>query len=244
MTQECGVLDLDASFLSGFGARASQAKANTAIEFSPIGNQVASPVQSVDASGINLGAPPRLNSSRDNMTVTGMDLSDAQNTTTSSDSVAGMHVPAPSPRQSTQSPATHQLQQTLRNDASEQVRRYNSSSPARSNDGGDETSAFSAFGANDSPTIVETAQEGNLDNGDEGLAGNLADDDAQVNLIPRLSGKCGEIGTACNSGLQTLVVNTAENLVIDTNDPGREGILRIPLSRLPLPLSFSGWWSG
>ena len=69
-------------------------------------------------------------------------------------------------------------------------------------------------------------QEGNSDDGDgwpegEGLAGNLADDDAQVNLIPRSSGACDEIGTACGSGLQTLAVDTAKNLVIDTNDPGR-----------------------
>jgi len=189
-TQECGAMNSDASFLSDFGARASQVGANTTNEFSPIGNQVASPTQNIDASGINLGALPRPDASGDNVTVTGMDLLDTQNTTASSDSVVGTHIPAPSPRRSTQSPATHQLQQTLRNNANEQVRRYNSSSPARSSDGGDEASAFSVFGANDPPTIVETAQDGNSDDGDgwpegEGLAGNLAEDDAQVNLIPR-----------------------------------------------------------
>ena len=154
--QEHGVMDSDASFLSDFGARASQVGANTANEFSPIGNQVASPAQSIDASGINLGAPPRLDSTGDNVTVTGMDLFDAQNTTASSDSVVGTHVRAPSPRRSTQSPVTHQLQQTLHNNGSEQVRRCHSSSPAHSNDCGDEASAFSEFDANDSPTIVET----------------------------------------------------------------------------------------
>ena len=67
---------------------------------------------------------------------------------------------APSPRRSTQSPVTHQLQQTLRNNANEQVLRYDSSSSARLNDSGDAASAFSAFCANNPPTIVETVQEG------------------------------------------------------------------------------------
>jgi len=131
-TQECGAMEVlrDASFLSDFGARASQVEANTTDVFSPIGNQVTSPAQSVEASGINLGTPPRLNSSGDNVTMTGMDLLDTQNTTTSSDSVAGIHIPVPSPRRSMQSPVTHQLQQTLRNNASEPVRNYDSSSPA------------------------------------------------------------------------------------------------------------------
>jgi len=46
-------------------------------------------------------------------------------------------------------------------------------------------------------------------------------DDAQANLIPRPLGASEETGTAYNSGLRTLAVNTTENLVIDTNDPGR-----------------------
>jgi len=157
--------------------------------------------------------------------VTGIDLLDAPNTTASGDSVVGTHVPAPSPRQSTQSSATHQLQQTLRNNANEQVQRCDSSSSARSSDSGDAASAFSAFGANDPPTIVETAQDGNSDDGDgwpegEGLVGNLASNNAQVDLIP----PSDEIGMACDSGV-ALAVNTSverENLVIDANDPGRE----------------------
>ena len=161
--------------------------------------------------------------------MTGTDLLDAQNTTASSDSVVGTHVPAPSPRRSTQSPATHHLQQTLRNNASEQVHRHDSSSSARSSDSGDAASAFSAFGANDPPTIVETVQDRNSDDGDgwpegEGLAGNLAGDDAQVNLIPRSSGTCDETGMACDSAV-ALAVNTSherENLVINANDPGRK----------------------
>jgi len=76
---------------------------------------------------------------------------------------------------------------------------------------------------------VETVLEGNSDEGDrwpegEGLAGDLADD-AQVNLIPRPSGASDETGMAYDSGLQTLATNTTENLVIDTNDPGRADLV-------------------
>jgi len=216
-TQEYGVMDPDASFLLELGSRTPQFGTNTRNEFSPVHSQDLSPTQSVDPSEINLGSPPRLNpSGNNNVTLTGMDLLDTQNVTASNDSVVGTHIPAPSPRQSTQSPVTHQLQQTLRNSASEQVRRYDYSSPTHSSDGGDEASAFSTSDANN-PTIVETVLEGNSDDGDrwregEGLAGDLADD-AQVNLIPRPSVASGETGTAYDSGLRTLAV--------DTNDPGR-----------------------
>jgi len=67
--QECGAMDWDTSFPLDFGARASQVGANTVNEFSPIGDQVASPTRSIDASGINLGAPPRRDSTGDNVTV-------------------------------------------------------------------------------------------------------------------------------------------------------------------------------
>jgi len=96
--QEHGVMDSDALFLSDFGARASQVGANTANEFSPIGNQLASPTRSIDASGIDLGTPSRQDSTGDNVTVTGMDLLDTRNTTAGSDGIVGTHVPAPSPR--------------------------------------------------------------------------------------------------------------------------------------------------
>jgi len=133
--QEYGAVDVlrDALFLSDFGALASQvsqasqnprAGTNVMLEFSPIGNQVASPTGSDVVSGINLNAPPRQNSPRDNVAVTGMDLLDTPNATASNDSVAGTLIPAPSPRRSMQSPETHQLQQTLRNNATEQVLRY------------------------------------------------------------------------------------------------------------------------
>jgi len=111
------------------------------------------------------------------------------------------------------------------------VLRCDSTSPAHSNDSGDAASALSAFGANDSLTIAETAQDGNSDDGDEwpegeGLDGNLAEDDAQDNLIPRSSEACDKMGMACDSGValgvNTAPSHTAENLVIDANDPGRE----------------------
>jgi len=43
----------------------------------------------------------------------------------------------------------------------------------------------------------------------------------QVDLIPGTSGAPNEAGTAYDSGLQTLAGNATENLVIDTNNPGR-----------------------
>jgi len=160
------------------------------------------------------------------MTVTGMDLLDTQDASANNNSVEGTHIPAPSPRRSTQSPVTHQLQQTLCNNAHEQVSGFNYSSPARSSDGNDGASAFSTFNA-DSPTIVETVQEGSSDDGDgwpeqqAGLAGDTANK-VQVDLIPRASCAPNKAGIAYDSGLQTLAENTTENLVIDMNDdPGR-----------------------
>jgi len=87
---------------------------------------------------------------------------------------------------------THQLQQTLRNNAHEQVNGFDYSSPARSGDGNGGASKFSTFDTN-SPTIVETVQEGSSDDGDgwpeqhEGLAGDSANK-VQVDLIPTASG--------------------------------------------------------
>jgi len=98
----------EASFLSDFDALASQASqasqipqnydagTNAGFEFSPIGNQVASPSRSDVASGIDLNTPPRQDSPRDSVAVTGMDLLDTPNTTASN--VAGTLIPAPSPR--------------------------------------------------------------------------------------------------------------------------------------------------
>jgi len=188
--------------------------------FSPVQGQNLSSSLDASPSDVNLSSPPRSSpSGNDNITMTGMDLLDTQDALANNNCVVGTLIPAPSPRRSTQSPVTHQLQQTLRNDAHEQVNGFDYSSPAHSGDGNGGASAFSTFNTN-SPTIVETGQEG------------LADDSAnkvQVDLIPRASGwfpprsgASNEAGTAYDSGLQTLAENTTGNLVIDTNDdPGR-----------------------
>jgi len=202
--------------------------------FSPIQGQNLSPSQGASPSDVNLSSPPRSSpSGNDNITMTGMDLLDNQDASANNNSVVGTLVPAPSPRRSTQSPVTHQLQQTLRNNAHEQVNGFDYSSPARSGDGNGGASAFSTFNTN-SPTIVETAQEGNSDDGDgwpeqqEGLADDSANK-VQVDLIqtasgwfPPRSGASNEVEAAYDSGLQTLAENTTGNLDIDTNDdPGR-----------------------
>jgi len=242
--QEYGVMDVlrDASFLSDLESQTTQSEMNSTIGFSPVLNQNPSPTQGAGQSDVNLSSPPRLNPSGNNdVPVTGVDLFDAQNTSGNNDGVVGTHIPPPSPRQSTQSPVTHQLQQTLRNNARKQVDGFNYSSPARpsggddkasayilspahSNSGDDGASAFSTFNTN-SPTIVETVQEGNSDDSDgwpegEGLARSSANE-VQVNLIPGTSGVPNEAGTAYDSGIQTLAGNATETLVIDTNDPGR-----------------------
>jgi len=197
--QECGAIDVlrDASFLSDLGSRTSQAEMNSMNGFSPVQGQNLSPSQSANPSEVNLSSPPRLiPSGNDSMTVTSMDLLDTQDASANNDNVVGTHIPAPSPRQSTQSPVTHQLQQTLRNNAHEQVSGFNYSSPACSSNSNDGASAFSTFNTN-SPTIVETVQEGSSDDGDgwpeqqEGLAGDSANE-VQVDLIPRASGAPNE----------------------------------------------------
>jgi len=148
--------------------------------FSPVQGQNLSPSQSASPSDVDLSSPPRSSpSGNDNITMTGMDLLDTQDASANNNSVVGTHVPAPSPRRSMQSPVTHQLQQTLRNNAHEQVNGFNYSSPARSGDGNGRASAFSTFNTN-SPTIVDTVQEGSSDDGDgwpeqqEGIAGDSA----------------------------------------------------------------------
>jgi len=217
-TQEHGVMDPDTSMLSELGSRAPRFGSYTANEFSPIHNQVASPTRSIVPPETNPSSPPRLNTSGNNeVMVTGMNLLDAQGAPDSGTSVVGTHVLAPSPRQSTQSPVTHQLQQTLRYSASEQVRTHSPLS-----DSGNGASAFSNWEANNSLTIAETAPEGDSDNDDqwpvgqwpEGdrLAEGLADD-AQVDLSTRQSSAPTETGEKHDSGLQ--------ELVIDTNNPGR-----------------------
>jgi len=255
--QEYGAIDVlrDASFLSELGSRTAQFKMDTMNGFSPVQGPPSQsgfspvqgppsqsgfspvqgpPSQSASPSGVNLSSPPRLSPSRnDSMTVTGADLLDTQSASANNNSVVGTHIPSPSPRRSTQPPVIHQLQQTLCNNAHEQVNGFNYSSPAHFSDGNDGANAFSAFNAN-SPTIVETVQEGSSDDGDgwpeqqEGLAGDSANK-AQVELIPTASGwfpprsgASNEAEAAYDSGLQTLAENATGNLAIDTNDdPGR-----------------------
>ena len=201
--QGYGAMDVlrEASFISGFGELASQTSqasqipqnyddgTNAGFEFSPIGNQVASPSGSDVASGVDLVTPPRQNSPRDSTTVTGMDLLDTPNTT--ANDVAGTLIPAPSPRRSTQSPETHRLQQALRNNATEQVLGYDYAGSTSSNEGGNTPSAFSTFGANYRPIAVETVNE-NSDDGDEWLdegrlAGNTVGNNVQINSVPSVS---------------------------------------------------------
>jgi len=217
-TQEHSVMDPNSSMLSELGSRAPRFGSYTANEFSPIHNQVASPTRSIVPPETNPSTPPRLNTSGNNeVMITGMNLLDAQGVTDSGTSVVGTHIPALSPRRSTQSPVTHQLQQMLRNSASKQVCAYSPSS-----DSGNGASAFSNWEANNSPTIVETVPEGDSDNDDQWLKGQWPEgdshaedlaDDAQVDLSTRQSSAPTETGEKYDSGLQ--------ELVIVTNDPGR-----------------------
>jgi len=206
-------MDPNASMLSELGSRAPRFGSYTANDLSPIHNQVVFPTRSIVPPETNPSTPPRLDTSGNNeVMVTGMNLLDAQGVTASDASVVGTHIPAPSPRRSTHSPVTHQLQQSLRNSASEQVHMYSSLS-----DSGDGASAVSNWEANNNPTIVETVPEGDSDNDGQwpegdGLAGDLADD-TQVDLSTRQSRAPTETGERYDSGLQ--------DLVIDTNDPGR-----------------------
>ena len=122
-TQEYGSMDPNASLLSELGSQAPRFGTNTMNQLSAITSQVATPTQDTTLPEFNPSTPPRLGTSGiSGVTEVGMDLLDVQGATTSSASVIGMHIDAPSPRQDTQSPETHQLQQTLRDSASEQVR--------------------------------------------------------------------------------------------------------------------------
>jgi len=150
----------------GFSPVQGQNASPSQDRFSPVQGQNLSPSQGASPSDVNLSSPPRSSPSGNvNITMTSMDLLDTQDASANNNSVVGTLIPAPSPRRSTQSPVTHQLQQTLRNNAHEQVSGFNCSSPARSDDGNGGASAFSTFNMN-SPTIVETAQEGGSDDGD------------------------------------------------------------------------------
>jgi len=120
----------------GFSPVQSQNSSPSQDGFSPVQGQNLSPSQGASPSDVNLSSPPRSSpSGNDNITMTSMDLLDTQDALANNNSVVGTLIPAPSPRRSTQSPVTHQLQQTLRNNAHKQVSGFNCSSPARSDDG-------------------------------------------------------------------------------------------------------------
>ena len=224
--QECGAMDSrNASLLSDLGSRTPRFVTNTTSQSSPIHggqttthasgatppisqataptpsaippiSQAAAPTPSAIPPGINPSTPPRLNTSGiSGVTEVGTDLLDDQGT---SMSVAGSYIPSPSPRQSTQPPDTHQLQQTLRNSASEIVRTYSSSS-----DSGDGANTFATVLASNTLAVVETVQEGGLDDDEEW---------PEINLNPRLSNTCNDPSLTHDSGLQ--------ELIIDTEDPG------------------------
>jgi len=116
-----------------------------------------------------------------------------------STSVGESYVPSPSPRRNTQSPETHQLQQTLRNSAMATVGHSDSSS-----DSGN-CGPFNSLLANDTSAFVETVQEGGSDDDGEWPEGAWPDD----NLDPRLSNVYDPSSTY-NSGLQELHINTED----------------------------------
>jgi len=191
---ECGAMDPNASSLSELGSRAPRFGTNTVLGG-------LNPTQNITVTGINPSTPPRLNTSdASEASSVGTGPSNVQGATTTAGntSVVGMLINVPSPRQNTQSTETHQLQQTLRGNASEQVRMC---SPTQ--DSGDGARAFSAPGPNNTPTIVETVQEGGSEDSPEEVD---LSDDARVDLH-------SNTGSGYDSGLRGLVINT--------NDPGQ-----------------------
>ena len=209
-TQEHGAMDLcNSSLLSDLGSRTPRFVTNTTSQSSPIhsgqttahasgaippSSQATAHTPSAIPPGINPSTPPRLNASGiSGVTEVGTDLLDDQGT---SMSVTGSYIPSPSPRRNTQSPETHQLQQTLRNSASEPVRTYSSSS-----DSGDGANMFATVLASNTSAIVETVQEGGSDDDEEWQ---------EVNLNPRLSNSHNDPSSTYDSGLQELIINTKD----------------------------------
>jgi len=202
-TQEHGVMDPDALLPSDLGSRTSCFGTNTTDQFSPIASQGATPTHSTTPPGLSPSMPPRPSTSGiSGVTGVSVDLLDDQGTTASGPGVVGTLIQQPSPRQNTQSQDMHQSQQSLRDSANAQIRMH-------SNDSEDRTSAFFALDANDTLTVVETVLRDDLEEGTkEADPGN----DARVKLSTKpLNTSCGA-GSACESGL--------EDLVIGTNDPG------------------------
>ena len=212
-----GAVDPNASLLLEFGSRTLRFGTNTS-QFSPITGQVATPTKGTTPSGHNPSTPPRLDTSGiSSLMEVGTYLLDIQGatTTTSSTSVVGMLISGPSPRQNMQSPETHQLQQTLRVSASEQLRMYNPTHDSKDNEHG--TSTFSTLGGNNMSIVVETIQEGGSDNDPEDLEDVDLDDDVQVDLSTRMSNAPNDAELVCESRLH--------GLAIDTKDPGQANVV-------------------
>jgi len=136
-------------------------------------------------------------------------------TATSSTSVVGTLIDAPSPRQNTQSPETHQLQQTLRVSTSEQLRMCSPAHDGENNDYG--TSAFSTLGGSDALIIVETVQEGGSDNDPKDLEDADLGNDVRVDLSTRMSNAPNDAQSVHESKLHDLVINA--------KDPGQANVV-------------------
>ena len=92
-------MDPNTSLLSELGSRAPRFGTNTTNQFSPIASQAVTPTQDTTLPGLNHSTPPRLDASDiGGVTEVGTDLLDDQGATTSSASVVGMLIDAPSPR--------------------------------------------------------------------------------------------------------------------------------------------------
>jgi len=231
-TQEHATVDPNASLLSDLESRAPRFASNTTSQTSPshssqtttpisgatpsTSNQAPAPTSSATPPssqsttlalntvpyGINPSTPPRLNTSGvSGVTDVGEDLLNDQGM---SMSIRGSCVPSPSPRRNSQSPETHQLQQTLRNSAMATVTRSDSLS-----DSGN-CGPFNSLLENDPSVLVETAQEGGSDDDGGWPEGAWPDDDVN----PRLSNEY-DPSLTYDSGLQ--------ELQIDTEDPGIAG---------------------
>jgi len=188
---------------SGATPSTSQAPAPTPSAIPP-SSQTTTLASNTVPSGINPSTPPRLNASGiSGVTDVGADLLNDQGTSTS---VGGSYIPMPSPRQNTQSPETHKLQQMLHNSAMATVARSDPLS-----DSGN-CGPFTSLLENDTSAFVETVQEGGSDDDGEWPEGEWPDD----NLDPRLSNvydpNVYDPSSMYNSGLQ--------ELHIDTEDPG------------------------
>jgi len=115
--------------------------------------------------------------------------------------VGESYIPTPSPRRNTQSPETHQLQQTLRNSAMATVARSDSWS-----DSGN-SGPFNSLLENNPSVLVETVQEGGSDNDGGWPEGAWLDDDMNPNEY--------DPSSTYDSGLQELHINTDDPGIAD-----------------------------